>query len=153
MNEYEKQRSKSVSDYDLQANDFLKVTNSKLIIKFIGLSSPNHWGENEKVRNTYEVSLYNSNGRDKPYVFKFWDSINATEKGTKPTAYDILACLNVDYCDNINDFCDCFGYDLMTDSIKETQRIKNIWALYEEEQDNLKRLYTEKEIELLNEIN
>ena len=73
-------------------------------------------------------------------------AVEKTREAIKPTAYDILACLDVLYSDTFDDFCSDFGYD--TDSIKAEKIYKSM-----QEQDRaLRKLFTMDEIDLLNMI-
>lgn len=64
-----------------------------------------------------------------------------------PTAYDVLACLTKYEIGTFKNFCDDFGYN--EDSIKA----KNVYNAVIDEYNNLKMLYTDKELEDLREIN
>lgn len=67
-------------------------------------------------------------------------------RGSEPTAYDILACL-VKYDPNtFEDFCGDFGYS--TDSIIAVDAYKEV----KEEWKNVQTIWTDKEIDLLREI-
>ena len=132
-----------ISEYEKQADDFLKKTGTTIDIKYIGLTIPKHWGNNEERHKTYEVTIYKDN---LSYTFKFWDSLHNTEKlNTKPTNYDVLACLNVDYSEDLNDFCLNYGYE-------EDERAKEVYKKIKKETENLKRLFNNKELDLLNEV-
>lgn len=65
----------------------------------------------------------------------------------KPSEYDILACLNVDYCETLEDFCDCFGYD------SDSREAEKTYKAVQKEQAGLMQLFNDSEIEKLNEIN
>ena len=64
----------------------------------------------------------------------------------KPSAYNILACLNLLSEDNFEDFCSSFGYE--TDSI---MALKTFEACKEQDRQ-LRRLFSMEEIELLTNI-
>lgn len=66
--------------------------------------------------------------------------------GKTPSAYDVLSCLQVYEVGTHKDFCDSFGYDV--DSIKAN----NIYLAVVKEYNNLKMLYSDKELELMAEI-
>ena len=68
------------------------------------------------------------------------------EEIKKPTAYDILACLDVMYEDSFEDFCDSFGYD--SDSISAL----NTYESVKEQSESLKDMFSEEELEMLHEI-
>lgn len=72
--------------------------------------------------------------------------VEKTKEAIKPNAYDILACLDVLYDDNFDDFCSSFGYD--TDSITAEKTYRAV-----QEQDRaLRRLFTMEQLEKLSEI-
>ena len=67
-------------------------------------------------------------------------------KGNEPTAYDILTCLTKYDPNTFEDFCDNFGYN--TDSISAVDTYKAV----KKEWKNVQTIWTDKEIELLIEI-
>jgi hypothetical protein len=143
------------TNYQKQAEDFLTATNTTLeVLKAAPQKSPLWAGsENIPVRDhgiNYSVTLKNNRHS---YTFDFWGSIADADKirhgeghGTKPKAYDILACLSPLHEDNFKDFCRSFGYD--TDSITGEKTYK---ACIEQDK-NIKKLFTSEELELLTEI-
>lgn len=67
-------------------------------------------------------------------------------KGTPPTAYDVLACLEKYGYEDFEDFCATYGYD--TDS----RRAEKIFKAVQKEYDNVCKLWSDEEIEQLREI-
>ena len=67
--------------------------------------------------------------------------------GKIPTAYDVLSCLTKHEINDFDDFCDEFGYD--TDS----RKAEKIYKAVVEEWKNVKILWSDEEIEELQEIN
>lgn len=151
------------STYTQQANDFLKATNTGLSITFS--HEGKHFEDDKEDRNIYNVKLSN---KKHTYCFTFGDSIYNTHKMKsaksqsealkyKPTKYDILACLNVDYSRDFKDFCDNFGYEQYdfdneaNDFLNESAFVifKAVWK----ETENLKLLFSDDELEMLSEIN
>ena len=68
----------------------------------------------------------------------------------KPSNYSILSCLNFEEFENIDDFVDCFGYS------PEDQKVSELLKTFEavqNESKQLKILYSDTELELLNDIN
>lgn len=133
------------NEYEVQAQEFLKNTGSKLELVYIGHDINENWGDDE-YRDHYEFTL--SKG-DKEYTGEFWQSI--ANAGTEPTAYDILSCLGIDYTESFEDFCSEFGYNDLP--LSEYPRVKRIYDAVQEESEGLQRLYTEEELEQLAEIN
>ena len=64
----------------------------------------------------------------------------------KPSAYDILACLESYLPGSHSDFCDSFGYDI--DSIKG----RDVYLAVIDQYSNLARLFTTEHLEQLGEI-
>ncbi len=81
------------------------------------------------------------------YQWDFRSNIDTIHKPVAPTAYSVLACLTKYDCGTFEDFCSEFGYD--TDSKTAEKTYKAVC----EEWLNVQRLFTDKEIELLQEIN
>lgn len=64
----------------------------------------------------------------------------------KPTAYDILACLDTYGGDSFEDFCANYGYD------EDSRTAEKTYHAVQEQQNNLRKLFTHDELEKLNEI-
>lgn len=128
------------TDYQKQANGFLKATNTtfKATFKYHGVYGA---FEDNTQRDVYNIVLKNTLHR---YSFTFWQSIANT--GIFPKPYDVLACLQKYDCGTFEDFCSDFGYD--TDSRKAYKIYKGVLR----EWKNVERLFTPDQIELLQEI-
>lgn len=68
---------------------------------------------------------------------------------TEPNAYDILACLSPNYCEDFGDFCHEFGYSSSPEGIRHAE---SVWQAVLAQDNAIKLLWTEDEIEMLNEI-
>lgn len=169
-----------MNDYQKQALDFLKKTDSELKVVF--LKHGKHFDSDEQKRDIYICTLL-KNGRH--YIFNFGQSIQGSKryrdknvpihkylcdgskvkstslnkmskyflkhycieiKGEKPSAYDVLSCLTIYDPETHKDFCDNYGYDI--DSISALRTYKAVQNEYE----NLSRLYSNDELELMAEI-
>ena len=137
-----------MDEYTQQAEDFLTKTETRIRIDKV---SP-QWEKPIWAKNGgdyglhYRVTLENIKG--KVYSFDYWGSIADKKKNKRPTRYNVLACLNTyDLGSSFNDFCDAYGYD--TDSKLATETYKTVI----EQAQELKKLYTEPELNALNEIN
>ena len=153
--------NKRVDEYETQARTFLMETETDLETKFLFCGK--HFPEDKEDRNIYLITIKNSNGE---WCFNFGDSINNTTKLNgcslstqykyKPNAYSVLACLNVDYSDGFADFCDNYGYDKVDydnndgNFINETSM--RTFRAVQQETENIKRMFSEDEIEKLHEI-
>lgn len=128
-------------DYQKQAQDFLDLTGSTLEINF--LKHDKYFTDDKEARDIYEITLKRDN---RSFVFTFGQSILKTEEKEAPTAYDILACLTKYDPGTFENFCADYGYD--TDSRKAEKVYNDVVKEY----DNLKMLYSDKELERLAEI-
>lgn len=130
-----------MNEYNKQAEQFLKDTETEFKAKF--LKNGFYFDGDKETRNIYEITLKRG---DREYKFKFGTSISDTEKKIKPTPYDVLSCLQKYEIGTFNDFCRDFGYN--EDSIKA----EKIYKAVIEEFKNVKILFSDEEIEKLQEI-
>lgn len=155
------------NEYEQQAINFLDATGSTLKARYLR-TAPHFSGDKEE-RDIWQIQL--SKGT-RTYIFEFGNSINAKNKldilereGIKarkkliewrdttesfphyPTTYNILACLDgYEPPENIDDFASDYGYDKPSEAIRTFEAVKNQY-------NNLVRLYSDAELEQLNEIN
>ena len=143
--------TKGMNEYDQQAQDFLAATGSKMTVTFKAYDY--YFAGEKEARNIFSINIKNKNGS---WTFEFGDSISNTEKYRAatanqkkyaPTPYSILACLNLNYSEDFEDFCSEYGYD--TDS----RAAYKIYKAVLKESANIKRMFNEEEIEQLSEIN
>lgn len=133
---------KYITEYDVQANNFLVTTGTTLEIT--------------RIKTTYQWGLKSwryycklRRGR-KTYSFPFFDSVAHYIEGKRPTKYDILACLETyDYIKDVEDFANTFGYDI-EENYKETEKI---YKACMKQSEKLHGLFTDEELEMLSEIN
>lgn len=128
-----------------QANDFLAKTGSTLSIKF--LKHDFHFDDDKDTRDIYSCILKRGKLSHK---IKFGQSINASEKGEKPTAYDILCCLQKYDAGDFKNFCGEFEYD--TYSMKENLKARKTYNAVRKEYEALAKMYSEEELSLMAEI-
>ena len=138
---------KHITEYDMQANNFLVATGTTLEItrtEIVCVELVNRWRAH---RWKYYCKLRRGN---KTYSFPFYDSVANYEEGKRPTKYDVLACLDTyDYINGIEDFALEFGYNLY-DNYKETEKI---YKACMKQSEKLHGLFTDEELEMLSEIN
>jgi hypothetical protein len=109
--------SVTVSSYEKDANDFLKSVGAKLTVKF--LSHDYFWPDDKDCRDIYQFRL-SRNG--KSYTAKFGQSINGSQNGEVPNAYDILTCLTKYEVGTFANFCGDFGYDQDSPKAEKTYK-------------------------------
>ena len=130
---------KYITEYDMQADNFLTVTDTTLEITRDGVVEK--WGY---YRWKYSCKLRRGH---KTYTFPFFDSAANYEEDKRPSKYDILACLDTyDYIYRLEDFASEFGYDIED---KETKRTYNACM---RQSEKLHGLFTDEELEMLAEI-
>jgi len=137
-----------MTDYNKQAEDFLRDTGSTLDIVRIPLlvqKEPEHWGD---ATHGYEYRVKLTRG-GKSYTFSFWDSVHNKENGKRPSHYDVLACLDTYIDDSVSlaDFMSEYGYE-----VKDVERAQKTLALVQEQTRKLRELYSEEELERLRDI-
>lgn len=115
-----------------------------LIANAIGLSMnilsseyKKHFADDEKQRYVFKIRL--SKG-GKQYTFEFGQSI--AEGNNEPTMYDVLTCLTKHDPETFKDFCANYGYDISKTAVKVYKAVSEEW-------ENIQRLFTEEELELL----
>ena len=159
------------SEYDEQAEKFLKETGTEFKAEF--LKYDKHFEDDKEPRDIYIITLKRGN---REYKFNFGQSLYASQKWIlwldekrttnsdieakkypagkrqlnkdfkEPSAYDVLTCLQKSEPDDFKNFCADFGYN--DDSIKAEKIYKAVC----EEFKNLKMLYSDAELEQLQEI-
>lgn len=172
----------TLTDYNAQALDFLKATNTEMTVEFI--ENGKHFEDDKHNRDIYKVTFKRGNRK---FSIRFGQSlINSTKivdtvmgneyttdgrslkgntritdmeryrsalgrqlqdvKGTSPTAYDVLTCLEKYGYEDFEDFYANLGYD--TDS----RKAEKIYKAVQKEYDNVCKLWSDEEIEQLREI-
>lgn len=162
--------NKKVSKYDLQAEQFLKETETSFKAEYVehGL----YFDNDKETRDIYKITLTRKD--KKPFIFRFGQSIvnsgtitdnkvysdsflrdgrmittkksDYKQKRTAPSAYDVLACLTKYDVGSLEDFCSEFGYD------SDSRTAEKIYLAVVREYNEVKRLWSETEIEKLAEI-
>ena len=98
-----------MNEYLKQAQDFL--TKHEAVVEFHFLGKRTYFDEDFEPRNVYSVTISRCDKKD--ITVTFGDSINNTRKKIKPTAYDVLACLQkYPVGGDVFDFADEFGYEI-----------------------------------------
>ena len=132
-----------MNDYIKQAKDFLESCSATMEITYTGMELNSNWKDKE-LRNTYFATITTPRGTMK---VKFWDSVYNTERGIKPTEYDILACLEKYDVGTFEDFVNEFSYES-----NNLRCAKRIYKAVTHEYQDLCRCFTEEQLESLREI-
>lgn len=135
-----------MTDYEREAKDFLFDCKTKMIIKFQERQINPEWGD-ALPRNKYHFTITTPFGSMEG---DFWDSLDNTQKGIKPTEYDILACLEKYDVGTIDDFVSEFGYEVH--SWSDVKQIENTYRAVKKEYQDLCRIFTPEQMERLRKI-
>lgn len=142
-----------MSEYVKQAKDFLESCNATMDIMYLGTEVNKDWDE-KRERDTYMVNIRTPKGN---MQVKFWDSINNTIKNSnfrrlriKPTAYDILSCLQKYDVGDIEDFMWEFGYEVKNRG--DLKRLQDTYNAVVKEYQDICRCFTPEQIEAMQEI-
>lgn len=134
-----------MNEYDIQAREFLKKHNAKMVISHV-MEKGYVYGRptSEWKRSTmtngwlYRVRI-DRNG--KTWSFQFSDSLHNYLNNKRPRPYDVLACIEKyePYYDDVWDFAKEFGYTICDrESYRETERIFNA---VKKEYRNVERMF------------
>lgn len=138
----------TMSDYEAQANKFLADYGFTFRAAYQGGKCP-LWCDGGCCHgDQYRVTLKRTGDARKSVSFDFWNSLNDSQQGKTPSAYDVLACISSDYYtpDTFEDFCSNYGYD--EDSRKAEQSFKAADKFARK----LRAFFTEAEATALSEI-
>ena len=131
------------SEYDKQANDFLKKTGATIKVKFFKYAK--HFQNDKQERDIYKVTI--SKGGE-TFTFDFGQSLDSSwpNERKQPSDYDVLTCLQKYDVGSFEDFCDEFGYDA------DSRNAEKIYKAVCNEYENLCRIWNDSEIKELQEI-
>ena len=132
-----------VSEYDKQAEDFLKETGTTFSSSY--MKHDTHFEGEQETRDIYKITLKNARGK---WSFNFGQSI--AETGIHPTAYSALAAITKNDPGTFEDFCSEFGYPIY--DYKEKRTAQKVYNGVVKEWENVRKLFTEEQIEKLQEI-
>lgn len=128
-----------MNEYINQTQQVMKEFGIRIAKRNMGLHINKAWDESQ-YRNKYMITVTRG---DNDIRFVFWDSINNTQKGDRPTDYDVLVTVkNESHCpETFEDFCSEFGYD--SDSIKA----KKIFQKLRKMSEKILSMFTAEELE------
>jgi len=135
-------------------SEYIKQREMKLLEQ-IGISlrlvlvGSSYWMEGEKTdlpRDAYSVTITNRAGEEYRFEYTTSHRNSAPHKRVKPDTFDVLECLTIDDPGSFENFCCNYDYD--SDSISALK----VYNAVCEEWANIKRLFSEEELEPLREI-
>ena len=97
-----------------------------------------HFDGDKQKRYVFKIKLIKGG---KQYTFEFGQSIS--EGSNEPTLYSVLACLTKYDPETFEDFCENYGYD------NDSRKAEKIYKEVVKEFNNMQRLFTSDELELL----
>jgi len=146
---------KVLSQYDRQASGFLRTTGATIEKKY--LKTGKHFADDTQDRDIYSIIIRRGNDA---MQFDFGQSIQSTQERAEamrkampfypqafaPSNYDILACLQKTDPGTLHDFCLDYGYD------EDSKKAEKIYDAVVKEYKGLCRLFSDKELEAMQEI-
>lgn len=133
------------SEYEKATEVFLFETGAKVSINYKGYFINPLWNE-DTPRPKYSVCV--SRGRSHFFI-TFWGNL----KGDEVTSYDVLACLQKYPCDDYEDFCNDYGFDIYDDfEGGYNKQSRKIWKACVNEYAKVEKLFSEEELDALREI-
>lgn len=142
-----------MSEYEMYAREFLNKCPAELEIHYAGTSINHLWNEKQS-RDMYFFILKTQRGSMNGI---FWDSIHNTReriakrgKPKTPSAYSILACLEKYDVGSMDDFMHEFGY--VINSVKDMTNFITTYNAVVKEYNDLCRIFTPEQMEMLREI-
>lgn len=143
-----------MSEYETQAQDFLNKTNTTLTSEFAGIKK--HFPDDKEERAVYKFTLTRgsrSYSGEFGTSLKFLEDMKLKHNSLMPAlvqynlpAYNILACLTKYDPGTFENFCSDYGYDV------DSRAAEKIYNKVLEEWAGVQKLWTDEEIELLQEI-
>ncbi len=133
------------TEYQKKAEDFLTEADTNFKVEF--LRHAVHF-EGETTKRDIYLAVFKRKGRS--MTVEFGQSLNLSNasghKRTSPTAYDVLACLTKYDPSTFEDFCSEFGYDV------DSRKAEKVYDAVCKEWANVQKIWSDKEIEALQEI-
>ena len=119
------------NDYIKHATDFMTKMGATMETKLLG-NMP-YFDDDKEARNVYQITLKRDGNA---YSFRFGQSIvDSRPNGQKPTAYDILACVQKNDPGTFEDFCSDFGYD------EDSRKAEKIYFAVQKEWTGIERIF------------
>ena len=133
-----------ITDYEQTAIDFLNATNTSFTAIWHDFAK--YFDSDKEPRHIYRITLKNDLHT---FRFKFGNSIMGGDKA--PTAYSVLAALTKYDVGSFDDFISEFGYDM--DTAQARKAAERTYKAVVKEYENVCKLFTGEQIELLQDIN
>lgn len=130
-----------ISSYEAQANEFLANAKSTITFKWEGYRP--YFADEKDSRDVWKFTIKTQLGS---YTGTFGQSLANSQKALQPTAYDILTVVTKYDPGTFEEFCSELGYD--TDS----RRAENTWKAVVKEWKGISRIFTDEQIDALQEI-
>lgn len=125
-----------MTDYEKQARDFLRKAHARMSISFLETVEGFPFSNDHYMHDKYIVRIDRAG---KSYRFPFYASAYDTQRNERPTAYDVLSCVEKWDVGRFVDFVDEYGYELR--SREEFLRVERIWKECGKQYKKLLRLF------------
>lgn len=136
---------KHMNEYEKQARDFLKNHGAKMTICYRDTVQGFPFDKTDKnFHDKYTVTIRRGG---KSYSFPFYNSAYSTERNERPTAYDVLACIEkYEPYGDVWDFASEYGYTI--EDRESFQRVERIFKACQTQARKINRLFADCMVEL-----
>lgn len=132
-----------MSEYTEQAENFLAKHN--MTFRAVYVDHAPYFDDDKESRDIYNLTITAKDTRKK-FTVRFGQSINGTQKGDIPTAYDMLTSITKSDPYTFEDFCSEYGYDEDSRQAEKTYKaVKREWV-------KVSRFFTDEQLEEMQEI-
>lgn len=133
-----------MSEYEVQAMEFLKKAETRMHISRIG--------EAEECGMWHYKYLITLTRKGKQYRFTFYDSFHNWRNNKRPGRYDVLATVEkYEVADSVEEFAHEFGY--LINDYQDEKRVNKIWEACRKQYQRLLDLFGDELMKELLEIN
>ena len=138
-----------MSEYEIQALDFLKKAETKMTISRTGEVQGFPFGNDALWHYKYQVTLTR---QGKQYRFMFYDSFAHWRDNKRPSRYDVLASVEkYELPGSLKEFAAEYGYEF--DEDESYKRLKKIYNACRKQYERLLDLFGADLMQKLQEIN
>ena len=138
-----------MSEYEIQANEFLKKAETKMTISRTGEIHGFPFDPHDTLWHyKYQITLTRHH---KQYRFTFYDSHHNWLNNKRPSRYDVLACVEKYDPDTFDSFVSEYGYKIEGNG--DYKRVRKVYEACSKQYQRLLDLFGVELMEELREIN
>lgn len=137
-----------MSEYEVQANEFLRMADTKMTISRVGEVKGFPFDKGDKLWHyKYQVTLSRNH---KQYRFTFYDSFANLSQNKRPSRYDVLASVEKYDPVDFDWFCSEFGYEC--EDPQDEKLARKVYKACQKQYERLNELFGDELMIKLQEI-